>query len=264
LPTGFLVKTRIPIFFSDTHAAFLEKRSLISKHLLMKPLTLITFVCALGTAGFAQTQSDSSKTVSITKKWTHELTMNLYSSSVRSGNFYNNYKTVYDHYAVSGLSLKFFHGKSAIRSSVDYFQKITVERARSFLNQPLSFKSLQFATGYQRYFGNKKVMPYVFTDLSYSYGKELIRGNNYGPLEYVYSIAYVPYYYNPVTVRTSAFSASPGLGLRLSLRKNMILNLETAAELFYMKQFGTYTFGTANEITGINLKLLKCSFGFIL
>lgn len=223
----------------------------------MKPFTLLIAACAFGLAMQAQVLPDASNPVSPTKKWSRELGLNVYSFAVRGGNFYTNYKTVYDHYAASGLSLKFFHGKSAIRTSADYFQKITIERAR-FSNESISFKSLQFSGGYQRYFGNKKVMPYVFTDLSYSYGKELMRGYNDGPL-------YFPYYryeYNLSTVRTSAFSASPGIGLRLKLRKNMILNLETAAEFFYMKQFGTYTFGTANEITGINLKPLKCSFGF--
>jgi hypothetical protein len=217
----------------------------------MKPFTLLIVACAFGLAmqTQAQTLPDASIPVSPTKKWSRELGLNVYSFTVRGGNFYTNYKTVYDHYAASGLSLKFFHGKSAIRTSVDYFQKITIDRAR-FPNQSLSFKTLQFAGGYQRYF--------VFTDLSYSYGKELTHGYNDGPL-------YFPYYryeYNLNTVRTSAFSASPGIGLRLRLRKNMILNLETGAEFFYMKQFGTYTFGTANEITGINLKPMKCSFGF--
>jgi hypothetical protein len=222
----------------------------------MKPFRLLTFVCALGTAIQIQAQTDSSKTVSKTKKWSHEIGMNLYSSTVRGGNYYTHYKTVYDHYAASGLSLKFFHGKSTIRTSVDYFQKITIDRAQS-QNQNISFKTLQFAAGYQRHFGNKRVMPYVFTDLSYSFGKELTRGY-YGPL-------YLPYYryeYNLVMIRTSSFSASPGIGLRLRLSKNMIINLETGAEFFYMKEFGTYTFDTANEITGINIKPLKCSFAF--
>lgn len=229
----------------------------------MKPFTLLALVCTLGTACRMQAQADSSKALSVKKKWSHEIGLNVYSSTIRGGNFYSDYKTLYDHYAASGLSLKFFHGKSAIRTSADYFQKIILNRARAIHDRDISFKTLQVAAGYQRYFGNKKVMPYVFTDLSYSYGKELTRAPYYGPLYYDTYLPYPGYIYgsNLITVTSHAWSASPGIGLRLRMRKNIILNVETAAEFFYMKEFGTYNYRSLRT-TGINLKPLKCSFAF--
>lgn len=229
----------------------------------MKPFTLLFLVCAIGIACRGQAQADSSKAAAHTKKWSREIGLNIYSSTIRSGNFYSDYKPVYDHYAASGLSLKFFHRKSAIRTSVDYFQKIILNRVRAVHKRDISFKTLPVAAGYQRYFGNKRLMPYVFTDLSYSYGKELTSGPYYGPLYYDTYLPYPGYIYgyNLTTITSHVFSASPGIGLRLRLGKNMILNLETAAEFFYMKEFGTYNYRSLRT-TGINLKPLKCSFGF--
>lgn len=227
----------------------------------MKPFTLLALVCTLGTACQMQAQADSSKALPGKKKWSREIGINVYSSTIRGGNFYSDYKPLYDHYAASGLSLKFFHGKSAIRSSVDYFQKIILNRVRAVHERDISFKTLQVATGYQRYFGNKRAMPYVFTDVSYGYGKELTRTPNYDAL-YDTFLPYPGYYgYNMTTITSHVFSASPGIGLRLRLGKNMILNFETAAEFFYMKEFGTYNYRSLRT-TGVNLKPLKCSFGF--
>ncbi len=238
----------------------------------MKTFTLLALVCTLGIACpiLAQNslndtvkQADSSKATAGKKTWSREPGINLYSSTVRGGSFYSDYKPVYDHYAASGLSLKFFHGKSAIRSSVDYFQKIILNRVRAVHERDISFKTLQFAAGYQRHFGNKRAMPYVFTDLSYSYGKELTHTPYYGPLYYDTNLPYPGYIYgyNMTTVTSHKWSASPGIGLRLRFGKNLILNVETAAEFFYMKEFGTYNYRSVRT-TGIHLKPLKCSFGF--
>jgi|GEM_PF-2049856 len=235
----------------------------------MKPFTLLTLVCALGIACQAQAQlndaagqTDPSKNPAHAKRWSRETSLNVYSSAIRGGNFYSDYQTRYDHYAASGLSLKFFHRKSAIRTSIDYFQKIILNRVRSVHERDLSFKTLQIAAGYQRYFGNKRVMPYVFTDLAYSYGTELTRVPYYDTPYYDTYLPYPGYYgYNLTTITSHAWSANPGIGLRLRLGKSMILNLETAAEFFYMKESATYSY-TPGRTSGINLKPLKCSFGF--
>lgn len=225
----------------------------------MKRLRLLTLMCALGATWQIQAQADSSKNTLRAKKWNYEIGLNAYSLTIRGGDFHSNYTNTYDHYAASGFSLKFFHGKSAIRTSADYFQKIIMESVQTMHNRSLSFKTLQFAAGYQRHFGNKRIMPYVFTDLSYGYGREQTRGNyNNDPINFLY----YPYNYNNITIRSSTFSATPGVGLRLRLARSLILNLETAAEFFYQKQYVTYTYDQ-RELTGINLKPVKCSFGFI-
>lgn len=224
----------------------------------MKTLRLLTLVCALGAGWQIQAQTDSSKTITPAKKWQREIGLNVYSMNIRSGDFYSNYKTIYDHYAASGISLKFFHNKSAIRSSVDYLQKIVVDAPRFINDRAISFKTLQFSAGYQRHFSNKKIMPYVFTDLSCSFGRELSQRYHNEP---IYFLPYYPYNKNPVTIKTRTFSAIPGIGLRLRLGKNIILNLETAAEFFYQKEFGADSYGV-HELTGINLKPMKCTFGF--
>lgn len=125
-------------------------------------------------------------------------------------------------------------------------------------SRDFSFKTLQVAAGYQRHFGNKKLMPYVYTDLSYGFGKELTRSFYNGPFYY---LADYRYGYTSTEIRTRTFSATPGLGLRIRLGKNLILNFETAAEFFYMKQYDAYIH-TPHTLTGINLKPFKASFGF--
>lgn len=229
----------------------------------MKPFTLLFLGCALGIACQVKAQADSSTAPAHLKKWSRETGLTIYSSTIRGGSFYSDYNALYDHYAASGLSLKFFHRKSAIRSSVDYFQKIILNKVRATHERDISFKTLQVAAGYQRYFGTKRLMPYVFTDLSYSFGKELLRAPYHNAL---YDDTYLPYPgytygYNLTTLTSHAWSASPGIGLRLKLGKSMILNLETAAEFFYMKEFGTDNYRSLRT-TGINLKPLKCTFGF--
>lgn len=254
-----------------SRAAFSENRGLVSKHLLMKPFTLLALVYALGIAcpmqaqvqpNDAAQQIELAKAPSGTKRWNREIGLTIYSSTIRGGNFYSDYKPLYDHYAASGLSLKFFHGKSAIRSSVDYFQKIILNKVRSVHERDLSFKTLQVATGYQRYFGNKRLMPYVFTDLAYSYGKELTHTPYYDGPYYDTNLPYPGYYgYKLTTITSHAWSAIPGIGLRLRFGKSIILNIETAAEFFYMKETSTYNY-KYGRTSGVNLKPLKCTFGF--
>lgn len=224
----------------------------------MKTLYAFTLALALClSVDRLQAQQDSiSKTSGTTKKWRYEFGLNVYTLNMRAGDYYSQYKRVFDNYAASGLYVKYYHGKSAIRSSVDYLQKMIFEGYR-VKDKNISFKTLQLAVGYQRHFGNKKVMPYVFTDLAFSRSREL-QVYPYGPL-------YLPmqyYYTGPVSIRSTSYSAIPGLGLRINIRKHIILNFETAVEFFYMKAGDSYQV-RSYKMYGINAKPFKCSFGFL-
>lgn len=224
----------------------------------MKTLPAFTLALALClSVDRLQAQQDSiPKTPVTTKKWRCELGLNVYTLNMRAGDYYSQYKRVFDNYAASGLYARYYHSKSAIRTSVDYLQKMIFEGYR-IKDKSISFKTLQVAVGYQRHFGNKRVMPYVFTDLAFSRSREL-HAYPYGPL-------YLPapsYYRSMVSIRSSSYSAIPGLGLRISIRKHIILNVETAVEFFYMKTGDPYQ-AKSYQVYGIQAKPFKCSFGFL-
>lgn len=229
--------------------------------------TLHAFALALAlclSADALQAQQDSiPKTSVATKKWRYEFGLNVYTLNMRGGDYYSRYKRVFDNYAASGLYARYYHGKSAIRTSVDYLQKMIFEGYRAKDNS-ISFKTLQLAVGYQRHFGNKKVMPYVFTDLAFSRSREL-QSYPYNPYYLPYGSLYLPAQYygtSAVSIRSSSYSATPGLGLRLNIRKHIILNFETAVEFFYMKAGDSYQ-ARSYKMYGIHAKPFRCSFGFL-
>ena len=109
-------------------------------------------------------------------------------------------------------------------------------------------------------------MPYVFADIAYSISNELLRPNWELYLPYNFDYAY-PYYYQELAkLRSVAWSITPGLGLRINIKKNLFMNFETAAEFFCQKDDVNYQFNFQfyNYTTnGINAKPFKCSLGLL-
>lgn len=220
----------------------------------MKDLRLLC-TCVLLTVFLGlKAQTDTLKKTTHLKKWDHEFGMNLYTLNIRGGDYYSKYSAVVDNYAASGFYCKFYRGKNSIRTSADFLQKIILDRY-SHSSNTLSLRSLQLVAGYQRHFGNKKITPYIFTDFTFNYSRERRYANYLG-------YDYIGYYNLPLTSRSAIFGVTPGIGLRIRIKRNITLSVESAAEFFYMK---TSENGTGNyyESTGLTAKPLKCSFGFM-
>lgn len=204
----------------------------------------------------AQTDSVSSK-----KKRKYEWGMNLYSSTIRGGDFYSNYKLVSDHYCFSGLYFKTHRGKNAFRYSAGYFQKI-IDNSYFFSRLPgrfISSRSIQLTAGYQRSLNGNKVVPYFFSDVSLDHTKEMIR-DVYIYYPYGSKIDYYPGGYG---LRRIGFQLGivPGFGMRVKLKKNAFLNFETAAQFFFYKGFG----GSPGpyKMIGVNAKPFVCQLGIL-
>lgn len=221
------------------------------------PSLILLFGAMLALTGNAQSDSISRNSKAAT--WQREASLTVYAGTIRGGNFYSQYRSRYDQYAFSGISMKFFRGPHAIRSSVDYFQRMGIGKAYFPDDRTISFKTFQLAAGYQYHFGKGRVMPYLFADLSYGFGKELVHVPYYRELAYPTHLPYV-YEHDLQTVTTHAFSLTPGAGLRFRLGKQLVLNVESAAEFFVMRQLDLYL--PASNVVGINAKVLKCTFGF--
>ncbi|MEO6305092.1 MAG: hypothetical protein ABIP51_18180 [Bacteroidia bacterium] len=191
-------------------------------------------------------QTDSSKT----KKWARELGLNIYGLSINGGDYYTNYKTTANNYACSGLNVKFYNKRNVIRTSFDYLQQIIVNsRFFNLQNNLISSKGIQLSVGYQRMLSKKSTSLFVFTDISYKHANELRNiPSSYASWDY--------YYRNQLTLVTSSvYSVSQGIGIRIKLRKNLLLTLESATQFYYSKE-------NRYLMEGINIKAMNGSIGF--
>ena len=204
----------------------------------------------------AQTDSSSTKKA---KNGGYELGMNLYTLGVNGGDFYSGYKHKLDNFVFNGLYLKIYFHKNVWRFSGNYFQKLINLQDRTDSKDPslLSSKSLQLTMGYQRMLGKGKhrITPYLSMDLAYDLKKELRM------LDTPFSL-YDDYIGNVNSfTTTSLFSLSPGVGLRISLGKNLTLNLESNVQFFYGLERSNYQPET-NKMVGLTIHPLQCGLGF--
>jgi len=176
----------------------------------------------------------------------HELGMNLFSviniypgksqhSSITPGDpFYKTGNNIFP-----GIYYKYHSGKNALRLSLDYFQKahsgmgsITFDPYTSF---DYSYAGIMtnhdFKIGYQRSFGTRRVIPFIFSDLVFNYNKLTAAQNIYLYTQYfpVSSVS-LPYY-----IEQYLFGISPGGGVKIRLSKNVVLTYEFSAIFSYSR-----------------------------
>jgi hypothetical protein len=127
---------------------------------------------------------------------------------------------------VPGIYYKRHFGKNALRASFDYTQKfIRVGNPEIVYGGHYVAawkKNVSVALGYERSFGNKKLQPYVFSDLVFNYqnmtGERLIFG------------CFGPYGIFKFSEETFEYGASAGAGLRYSLNPFIHLTYEFSAQ----------------------------------
>ncbi len=227
------------------------KNGVILINTTMNPLKLLAILLFLTANGIitAQTNADGRQ-----KKY--ELGMSLYSLVIRGGDYYSGYKNRVDNYVLSGIYFRKYYGRRVMRLSLDYQQKIGNNRPGwlGYDNGFISQRLLQCKAGYQYFFNSRSTGFYVSADLAYSYSSEQWAYPLDYPLNYLSS--YAPRAGGTADIRTSAFSCLPAVGLRIHLGKNVMLNLESAAQFFYAIE------NKSNKMIGINARPLNCSLGF--
>ncbi|MBA3682211.1 MAG: hypothetical protein H0W73_13790 [Bacteroidetes bacterium] len=218
----------------------------------MKRISLLLYALILITGEF-KAQTDS---INKPKKWSRELAINIYGLSITGGDYYTNYERTANNYAFSGLNMKFYNKKNAVRASFDYLQQIIANRRLYRTpNNLISSRGVQLSVGYQRMLGKKNPGLYVFTDLSYKHANDIRTMPSYYP--------YWDYYYGNTLSRITSvvYAVSPGIGIHIKLKKNIMLTLESAAQFYYSTERSTEISGKY-KIKGIAAKPLNCAFGF--
>lgn len=198
------------------------------------------------------------------RKAVYECGMNVYGLTIRAGDYYSEYKNVWDNQVFSGLYLKRHVGKNALRASLEYsrrralFGKEAWSATRANTGQLVS---VDLQVGYQRSFGQGTCSPYVFADAAFAHYFPVAVNYTYPYLYSYSSFAPTYFYYRYYTLSGSFLSINPGLGLRWSLAKNVCLNIETCAQFFFSHERTPERSETFNSV-GVNARPLRLSIGF--
>jgi hypothetical protein len=231
---------------------------------MKKSQSIISLILTLLVSSlYSQKDSLATSPPDVKSKPQFEIGINLYGLFIRPGDYFSHYQKVWDSQVFSGIYVKRYTGKNAIRASVEYSRRNVY-----FGKQPLSHNgvgkgqlaSLELKLGFQRLLSSKKIAPYVFTDLEYTH---FFRVSLLSPNYYLSSLS-VPYYYdyNRYYTLAGAFvSISPGIGMRWTLTKNLLLNIESSAQFFLSREMGVRNHEPVNSI-GLNVKPIKLSLGF--
>ena len=206
-----------------------------------------------------------------------ETGIKLYSMDlIKADNYFQNDPRNFDHYFLNGLYFKYNKGKSALRVSLNYNQKVI---GNNFYRQTgdwggngwnYNYGRLRAATikaGYQRIIAGKKLAAYFFVDIYYSYSQQeeinyfdgAYLANTTGPVNSFAPIFYYPY---KTFVERSEIGIAKGLGLRWKISHKIVFNLETNFELYYFKQREKYSKFTQRG-TNFSFNPLQFSLGFI-
>jgi hypothetical protein len=222
----------------------------------MKKTVSFYFLLVLMPLGlYSQADSIRIKTQAPAK---HELGTSLYALSIKPGDFYSQYNYRLDNYLFNGLYYKCYTGKSALRCSFNYFRKLAGYKHGSY-GSYLPSRSFQAAVGYQRLLGKgSKTAPYVFADASCSLQRETrSQESYYYPYYYLASSYLANPYYDTYIANSYQAAISPGIGLRVHLGKNLVLNLEAALQFFYEVENHSY------KSIGISARPFQCQLGFM-
>jgi hypothetical protein len=198
-----------------------------------------------------------------------ELGMNLYSLGlIRADQQYYTGEVV-DQGFFNGFYYKYFKGRNALRTSFNYFQKITGNFYNPGYFYPLQGngvkRSGELKAGYQYLFGNKKLSAYFFVDARYCYStEEGVSSYDYWLMSTrIDGIAAYPgrYPYNYLVERTD-IGICKGLGLRWNIADKLTLNLETQFEYYYFIQQDLKNSYGKRTGTGIAVDPIHFSVGF--
>lgn len=185
-----------------------------------------------------------------------EAGLNLYSLTMRPGDFATAYQIVQDHQIFSGAYFKIHRGRHGFRSEVVYSKRDLRGQEGRFLNGPTT--SAELKLGYQYTLVDRRLSLYCFADAGYDYF--WTRTYNYWPL---YADYIAPNYYQNYLLNGSQVTVSPGLGLRWKIGKHLALTYEGSAQFFYASQKFNFMSSRRAESIGINAKPTRLTIGFI-
>ncbi len=182
--------------------------------------------------------------------------LNLYSFTVRPGNFSTAYQPVHDHQIFSGAYFKLYRGRHGFRSEVVYSKRDLRGPKGLYTDGPTT--SVELKLGYQYTLIDRRLNLYCFADAGYDYFRT--RTHYYWPL---YADYIAPPYYQNYLLNGYQLTVSPGLGLRWKIGKHLALTYEGSAQLFYASQKINPDKSGKGESIGINAKPTRLTIGFI-
>jgi hypothetical protein len=245
----------------SNRAAFLKADCLVYKEAMKHCLSILFLMVISPSLVEAQVDSLAAQSNGAQNVIRREWGMNTYAFNLRPGDFYSGYKIVQDHYLFNGIYYKRYWGNNSMRYGVGFYQKIINDGTFFHTNSSRFIRSrfLQLSVGYQRMFSSRKVSPYFFSDVALQSVKELISGrSNTGTWDYI-----LPYYGNSIMRKELGAGVSAGLGIRVRIKKSLVLNIESGT-LFY------YAYGYISDVgrnykeLGANVSVLNVNLGILL
>ncbi len=206
----------------------------------MQRLIVIIFIalCPIVICG----QESENKTTDPTSH-KNEFGLNLFSITnltrfkVPEYNFVDVYNPYYNiNYNISsGIYYKRYCGKNALRLSFDYYQKAVGQSLEIPYNGGWTYydyysgtkKDYQIKVGYERLFGSKRLLPFVFADLFFNYGK--YTGYRFYNGESVFVNTTNGNFY----LENLQYGAALGGGLKYHLNKHIVISYEFSATASY-------------------------------
>lgn len=139
------------------------------------------------------------------------------------------------HGFLSGLYLKYYSGVHVVRASLNYFEEEEQLPYWGYYGNSIRSRTGLFSAGYQRLFLKGRFSPYLFNDLSYSYGQKdmlppcftcLTPQAGTEPIVF-WDTSQLPGMVMPYRTQISAIGFSQGFGLRYNPFKSFVISVET-------------------------------------
>ena len=206
---------------------------------MKKVITLLFIISA------AQTFAQQSEDVVLEKKQKHEINYNIYSGFFENRSFPGDdqvlavYRYNYNHRFFSGMQYKFnFRGNHWLRSGIGFSQS---GGSSSYYFEDFygyyegNKNAFAVNAGYEYVFLSKRIQPYVFADIEYSYISEKGKMAYAGPLICIEPIPDIPYLH-----KTNQIGGHAGAGIKFNICKNFVIGIETAVGSAYFNTNDKY------------------------
>jgi hypothetical protein len=206
------------------------------------------------------------------KRGSREMGINVYSSRLQDPIYHYHVQNVFwAQDFIHGLFFRYKYGQNVCRFSFNYFQRTPESQSSEYelyssfrapdLNYAFGiYKAGEVKAGYQYLFSKKRITPFVFTDLCFRYSQEWGAHNGY----FYPATQYIDYFSTEYLKERFTYQLSTGMGLRLQLGKNVVVNIETQFSNYFYKEKdlkSQYNFNYYNS--GLEIQPLHVFMGLV-